>query len=362
MIKTEFYDFDRIFLLSDLHFGIKSNSLEWFENQMDYFYNFYIPYIEENKTNKSILVICGDTFDNKELIDIFVQNKVVDLFVQISKMLPIYFILGNHDIYKRDDVDINSLDVSFSRIKNVNIINNNLILNSSNKKVLMLSWNVNYAELRDIIEKESPDYAFCHSNILGFKNDNMTSITHGIDLKNIKNTLIFSGHIHKRQGSNNIIYLGSPYHTKRSDIGNRKGVYYIDTLNDRVDFKYNDYSPIFQKINNKDVIKLLKENNINELVNIFNNNYTDIVTTFSELKDFDFQKFVKFLNDNGCQYKQIEMEMVGDNITNTVVDVKTNNNQNIESIINEAIEKLTVNDNVKFKLKEINKNFLLSIN
>ena len=137
---------------------------------------------------------------------------------------------------------------------------------------------------------------------------------------------------------------------------------YIDTLNDRVDFKYNDYSPIFQKINNKDVIKLLKENNINELVNIFNNNYTDIVTTFSELKDFDFQKFVKFLNDNGCQYKQIEMEMVGDNITNTVVDVKTNNNQNIESIINEAIEKLTVNDNVKFKLKEINKNFLLSIN
>jgi hypothetical protein len=40
--------FNRIFLLSDVHFGVRNNSIEWLENQLDFFYNFYIPYLKNN--------------------------------------------------------------------------------------------------------------------------------------------------------------------------------------------------------------------------------------------------------------------------------------------------------------------------
>ena len=40
--------FNRIFLLSDTHFGVRNNSIEWLENQLDFFYNFYIPFLKNN--------------------------------------------------------------------------------------------------------------------------------------------------------------------------------------------------------------------------------------------------------------------------------------------------------------------------
>ncbi len=48
-------EFNRIFLLSDLHFGVRANSLEWLQNQLYFFKKFYIPFLKENVSKGDIL-------------------------------------------------------------------------------------------------------------------------------------------------------------------------------------------------------------------------------------------------------------------------------------------------------------------
>ena len=61
-VETEEIQYKRIFLLSDLHFGVRANSLEWLENQKSFFRNFYIPYLKNNVQEGDILFILGDWF------------------------------------------------------------------------------------------------------------------------------------------------------------------------------------------------------------------------------------------------------------------------------------------------------------
>lgn len=47
-VETQYINYNRIFLLSDTHFGVRANSLEWLDNQQRFFRDFYIPYLKEN--------------------------------------------------------------------------------------------------------------------------------------------------------------------------------------------------------------------------------------------------------------------------------------------------------------------------
>ena len=60
---------DNIIMLSDIHFGVRNNSIEWLENICDYFYNFFInPHFSwENDTVDMIVSSrrhpCGNLSD-----------------------------------------------------------------------------------------------------------------------------------------------------------------------------------------------------------------------------------------------------------------------------------------------------------
>jgi hypothetical protein len=50
----------RIWILGDMHFGVRSNSLEWLETQKDFYDNLFIPTLLENYEEGDILVQVGD--------------------------------------------------------------------------------------------------------------------------------------------------------------------------------------------------------------------------------------------------------------------------------------------------------------
>ncbi|MCK9446225.1 hypothetical protein M0Q50_04970 [bacterium] len=54
-LNTDYFNFNKIFLLSDTHLGVRTNSLEWIDNINQFFKNFYIPYLKENKKDGDIL-------------------------------------------------------------------------------------------------------------------------------------------------------------------------------------------------------------------------------------------------------------------------------------------------------------------
>ena len=172
------------------------------------------------------------------------MNKSIDLMRDLSDILPVYMITGNHDIYKKNDTDVNSL-IAFRYIPNVTIYEKPTLLTNGKTRILALPWIGNNEKEEKIAKINKPDYIFAHSDISGLHYDNGRQIVKGAKLKGIKGVkMLFSGHVHKRQESKDAIYIGLPYSTKRSDIGNKKGFYIFNPGENKHEFITNKFKEI----------------------------------------------------------------------------------------------------------------------
>jgi DNA repair exonuclease SbcCD nuclease subunit len=352
-VETQEIQYNHIFLLSDLHFGVRANSLEWLSNQESFFRNFYIPYLKKNRKKGDVLFILGDWFDNRQLLDIYVMNNSIDIVLDLSEILPIYFITGNHDIYKKYDTDVNSI-VAFKYIPNVFVFEKPVIVTNNDSKILILPWIGNKETEEAYVRANKFDYVFAHADITGFKYDNGREIKSSADFIKFKKSIkrLFSGHIHKRQEIDNFIYIGSPYHTKRSDIGNQKGIYTFNPKDNTFSFIQNDFSPIFQRITLENIL----ECSLGDTIKLLDNNYTDIIVPDKYIHLFNLTKFIDILKD--CKYKKIETvgerKKIDDELTNALegVDIR-----DILTLLEMAIHELGHQMEVLVKLKVMNRKY-----
>jgi len=344
--------YKKIFLLSDLHFGVRANSIEWIENQLSFFNDFYIPLIKEKKRDGDILFVLGDWFDNRQFLDINVMNKSIDIVSKLSNILPVYFMTGNHDIYKKNDTDVNSL-IAFKFIPNVKIFEEPLIITNGKTKILVLTWTGNEEIEEEYAKANVCDYIFAHTDIAGFKYDNGFDIKKGARLQKIPGVKrLYSGHIHKRQEHKGSVYIGSPYSTKRSDIGNKKGVYIIDTETDYQEFIPNTFSPIFQRIQLEELIEMTLE----KAYKILENNYTDIIVPDKYIHLFNLTKFIDLLS--GCNYKRIETRTEKNKFDDSFSEILNDSEiKDIITLLENNIDILDKNPEIINKLKSLNKEY-----
>jgi len=344
--------YKKIFLLSDLHFGVRANSIEWIENQLSFFNDFYIPLIKEKKRDGDILFVLGDWFDNRQFLDINVMNKSIDIVSKLSNILPVYFMTGNHDIYKKNDTDVNSL-IAFKFIPNVKIFEEPLIITNGKTKILVLTWTGNGEIEEEYAKANICDYIFAHTDIAGFKYDNGFDIKKGARLQKIPGVKrLYSGHIHKRQEHKGSVYIGSPYSTKRSDIGNKKGVYIIDTETDYQEFIPNTFSPIFQRIQLEELIEMTLE----KAYKILENNYTDIIVPDKYIHLFNLTKFIDLLS--GCNYKRIETRTEKNKFDDSFSEILNDSEiKDIITLLENNIDILDKNPEIINKLKLLNKEY-----
>ena len=95
----------KIYMLTDTHFGIYLNNLDKWQNMMeDTFYSFVIPYLKKNVKEGDILIHLGDLFDNRNSLPIITINKVEKILTEISKILPVHIMVGNHDLYNPEQI------------------------------------------------------------------------------------------------------------------------------------------------------------------------------------------------------------------------------------------------------------------
>jgi DNA repair exonuclease SbcCD nuclease subunit len=351
-VQTEHINYNNIFLISDLHFGVRANSLEWLQNQLDFFYKIYIPYLKENKKEGDILFILGDWFDNRQLLDINVMNKSIDLIFDLADIIPTYFLTGNHDIYKKHDTDVNSL-AAFRFIPNVTIYETPQIITNGKSKILVLPW-VGNPEKEEMYAKANPcDYVFAHADIMGLKYDNGRQIVRGAKLRGVKGIKkVISGHVHKRQELKDAIYLGSPYSTKRSDIGNKKGYYIFFPEKNKIDFIQNKFSPIFQRI----MLEDLMEWTLERAHKILENNYTDIIVPDKYIHLFNLTRFTELLE--GCAYKKVETVGEKKKLEDTFGELMDGEEiKDIISLLENAIDDLGHQMEFLVKLKLLNKEY-----
>jgi len=349
-VETQYIEYANIFLISDLHFGVRSNSLEWLVNHKNFFYDFYIPFIKKNAKPNDILWVLGDWFDNRQLLDIYVMNTSIDIIMSLSEILPVYFLIGNHDIYKKYDTDVNSV-AAFRHIPNVFVYEKPVIITNKKSSIFIMPWVGNKEDEEKFILTNPADYIFCHTDISGFQYDNNRLINKGIDVSEIKTLKrLFSGHIHKRQEHDKLIYIGCPYHTKRSDIGNSKGVYIFNPENNLVQFEANNYSPIFQKT----LLETLLELNLSEISKVLTNNYTDIIVPDKYIHIFNLTALVDILKN--CNYKKIETSIEQKKLDSELSELSEDIDiKDILSLLESSINDLGYQLEVLVKLKVLNK-------
>lgn len=301
---------NKIFFISDLHFGVRSNALEWLDIQQNYFYNWFIPMLKQKVQQGDVLFVLGDIFDSRQSVNVLILNSAIQIFEEISKILPVYIILGNHDTYRKNTNDIYSTKI-FEYIKNVNIFKEPEVVtiskNNIHKNILLMPWRKNIEEENKAIN-DSPDcnYLFCHTDIKGIQYNLVRTVDMGNDINIYKKyDKVFSGHIHYRQESNNLIIVGSPYALTRSDTNNKKGIYIFDPFENTYEFIENNYSPKFIKLDIEEVM----EYKLGKFLSIIKNNFVDITVNINWSLNFPFT----ILMDNLYGYRKINVISIIDN-------------------------------------------------
>ena len=291
-----------IYLLGDLHLGVRNNSIEWFEIQKSFILNWFIPAIIKDgfDPEKDILFQAGDWNHVRESTNVRISNGSLEIFKTLSDTFKngIHIILGNHDVYYKDRNDVHSLKETGSIFNNIKIYESPEKIKIGGHNILMLPWEHDSDKLSQTVESysDSCDYIICHADIKDFKLNKWAKVEHGIDVSKLsKYKKIYSGHIHTRQENKNVVYVGTPYHLDRGDVDNTKGFYKLNLEGENIKeyFYENTFSPKYVKYDIEEILNL----SANEIKDRFKNNFVDISISNDLAKTFPLTKFLDILKD-----------------------------------------------------------------
>ena len=255
----------KVFMITDTHFGIYSNNnLDKWQNMMEAtFYEFVIPFLRKNAKEGDILIHLGDLFDNRTSIPIITLNKVEKILKDLSDILPIHIMVGNHDLFNKGSNDVNSVRLFSYMSDNIHVYEKTHILEISDNKLVLMPWIEKRLDMIEDIKNNSGDYLFCHSDLNGCRM-HLNSVAHRnpdkIDVEEFsKFKRVFSAHVHIRQVNTNFEFIGSLYPMDRNDLGDQKGITILDLNTGDTDFIPNNVSPVFKKF------KVVQESDIDKL-------------------------------------------------------------------------------------------------
>lgn len=350
------YDYKRIILTGDWHFGCHSNSKSWLYSSRDYFKKVFIPWLKENARPDDLLLHLGDLYENRTSIEQHVNDIAVDVVEEISKILPFWIIVGNHDIYKKTTNEINALK-NIKYLPNVKVFTKPEMIQIGSKKAFLMPW---VGKKRTISEQEviqksgGGDYLFCHTDFRGAKFNRAVTIQDGLVIdEDFHYDRIFSGHIHMRQElfGNQLTFVGTPYQITRADRDNQKGFYILDVESSKDKFIPNKYSPEFIKIHLSDYY----DKTLNQLYQIIDNNFVDLYLENKLIADTSIFNFIAYIENRAKSLDPFFYSNTYD-FDDIKEDIDKNYNfgseLDITVLMKKRVEKLEYSDRVKTKLIE----------
>ena len=254
----------KVYMITDTHFGIYLNNLDkWLKMMESTIYNFLIPELKKNVKEGDILIHLGDLFDNRTSIPINVLNKVEKILKDISEVIPMYIMVGNHDLFNKGGNEVNSVRIYSYLNDRISVFEKTTKITINNKDLILMPWVEKRLDMIKEIQSNSGDYLFCHSDLNGCRM-HLNSVAHRnpdkIDVGEFSRfKRVFSGHVHIRQTNSNFEFIGSLYQMDRNDLGDQKGITVLDLNTDEIDFIPNTYSPVFRKfrvVSEEDIDKL----------------------------------------------------------------------------------------------------------
>jgi len=339
VIKLE--NIRKIFVLGDLHLGVRNNSLEWSEIQSEFLLNFFIQKVDEEgfDPERDILVQVGDWNHVRESTNTRIYKVSLNIAKELSKKFKrgVYVILGNHDVYYKDRNDTHSLEGFDQIYPNFHVFVNPERFQINTHKFLLMPWIEDSETLKSTVSTNSwADYIFCHADFKGAVLNKATKVMHGLDKDDIlRFKRVYSGHIHIRQEKENLLYVGTPYEMDRGDRGNQKGFYVLEVSQNSVEEKFiaNTFSPRYVKYDILDLLNL----SLPEIEQLFKNNFVDISLESEFANRFPIARFTEMVKGFGqrrLDFISYSKEMAK---TSSEVEIDSNYEYNIFKVLEEHL-------------------------
>jgi hypothetical protein len=215
--------FKKAAVCTDIHFGLKSNSL--LHNQdCEQFVDWFIATARANGCETGMFL--GDWHHHRASINLQTLNFSLRALEKLSAAFEqFYFIPGNHDLYYRDRRDIHGAEWA-RHLPNIQIVNDWF----QSGDVVIAPWLVGDDYKR--IPKLSAKYVFGHFELPHFKMNAMVEMPDHGEVKvdsfcGIES--VFSGHFHLRQQKKNINYIGNCFPHNFADAGDdARGMMVLD--------------------------------------------------------------------------------------------------------------------------------------
>lgn len=230
----------KIAILGDTHFGSR-NDLKLFHDYFAKFYdNTFFPQIKELGVER--IVQLGDLFDRRKYINFFSLAESKRYFFD-QLPCPMDTLVGNHDLYWRESVTVNSSSLVLGEYDNITVHTKpSTIFLDDGTTIDIIPWicSENQDEIFDFISKSKSDICVGHFEVAGFSMYRGMEAHSGLDGNMFaKYELVLSGHYHTRSKKENIMYVGTPYEMTWSDYNDPKGFHIFDTETRELTFHQN---------------------------------------------------------------------------------------------------------------------------
>jgi DNA repair exonuclease SbcCD nuclease subunit len=329
--------FKKIAAFTDIHFGLKSNSSVHNQDCSD-FVDWYIAKAKEEGCDTGIFM--GDWHHNRNSLNITTMDYSLRALEKLGQAFDnFYFFPGNHDLYYKDKRDIHSVEFG-KYIPGVTVVPEITTIGD----VTLCPWLV--GEEWKTIKNRTGKYCFGHFELPKFFMNAMVQMPdHGeLQASAFKGfELGFSGHFHKRQENENMIYIGNAFPHNYSDAWDDERGMMVMEWGGQPEFHTWPGQPTFRTLKLSELIDradeiILPKQHLRVAL--------DIDITFEEAS-FIKEKFM-------TNYNIRELTLIAEK-----KDIEINTNIDIQAF--ESIDQIVSNQIVNIDSDTYDKNILLSI-
>lgn len=342
----------KFIIVGDCHFGVRGD-LPIFYTYSSKFFDLIINNLIENKITDIFQL--GDLFDRRKYINFKTLEQAKHIFFNKIRDagITLHTLVGNHDIFYRESLEVNSSSLVLGEYYNVKIYQKPTTIVYDNTTIDIIPWicKENEQEIIEFIDKSKSDICLGHFEISGFAMYRGMESHEGLSINMFeKYERVFSGHYHTKSQKDNIMYVGTPYEMTWQDYADPKGYHIFDTETRTIEFIQNPYS-IFVKVEYDDTKELPDLNKL-DLVDCF---VKLIVINKTDLYKFD--QFVQRLYNK----KIYEIKIIEDMSASNSGEIDESINlEDTMSVVSTYIDSLPENEiNEKDKLKHFMKSLYI---